>query len=203
MCADRRTQHAPRAQPLTSASTLTDLHRGALDGNAEAWNLLVARLQRVAWWALGSVGLSTEDRKDAFAAAFARLVESLPTIHDPECLPGWIATTATREGYAISRRQARCTPSAHLDIKADLNDAPPPGEALLNAELHGAVRKAFQSLSPECQRLLRLLALDPPLSYAEIAEVLGRPVGSIGPTRQRCLEQLRTKLSGYTNGGAS
>jgi DNA-directed RNA polymerase specialized sigma24 family protein len=62
---------------------------------------------------------------------------------------------------------------------------------LLTAERHAALREAFTSLSPPCQRLLALLIKDPPVPYEEISATLGIAVGSIGPTRRRCLEQLR------------
>jgi DNA-directed RNA polymerase specialized sigma24 family protein len=62
---------------------------------------------------------------------------------------------------------------------------------LLQAEQHAALREAFGQLSPACQQLLALLIEDPALSYAEISARLGIPVGSIGPSRRRCLDKLR------------
>ena len=59
------------------------------------------------------------------------------------------------------------------------------------AERHAALREAFGQLPPGCQQLLALLTADPPVSYAEISVRLGIPVGSIGPTRRRCLDKLR------------
>jgi DNA-directed RNA polymerase specialized sigma24 family protein len=57
-----------------------------------------------------------------------------------------------------------------------------------------AVLTAFAQLSPEDQHLMRLLCAVPPLDYQTIAELLGRPIGSIGPTRARCLERLKKLL---------
>ena len=54
--------------------------------------------------------------------------------------------------------------------------------------------QAFAKLSPEDQQLMRLLCAVPPIDYQTIAEMLGRPIGSIGPTRARCLERLKKLL---------
>jgi DNA-directed RNA polymerase specialized sigma24 family protein len=59
------------------------------------------------------------------------------------------------------------------------------------AERHAALREALQDLPPVGQRLITLLAADPPVPYAEISTRLDIPVGSIGPTRRRCLDKLR------------
>ena len=66
-----------------------------------------------------------------------------------------------------------------------------PERGLVDDELRVALQAALAELSTACQDLLRLLTIDPPLSYADIGEALGLPHGSIGPTRQRCLERLR------------
>jgi hypothetical protein len=51
-----------------------------------------------------------------------------------------------------------------------------------------------------CQRLLLVLMTDPPPSYQDVAETLSMPIGSIGPTRARCLERLRDLLDGVNTG---
>ncbi len=72
--------------------------------------------------------------------------------------------------------------------------APPLDERLLEDEQLGAVLAAFEQMAPKCQDLLRLLCTDPPLDYEAISEILDMPIGSIGPTRSRCLERLRRHL---------
>jgi RNA polymerase sigma factor (sigma-70 family) len=162
----------------------------ALDGDRDAWNGLVDRLQGVAWHAIGGFDLRTEDRKDAFAATFFRLHERLSTVREPQKLPGWVATTARNEVRTLLRARRRLVPSdpADLAVPPDPSSGDDP---VIEAELVGAVHRAFATLSARCQELLRLATLDPPLSYAEIGEALDMPHGSIGPTRQRCLDQLR------------
>jgi DNA-directed RNA polymerase specialized sigma24 family protein len=63
---------------------------------------------------------------------------------------------------------------------------------LLAQERHIALRAAFAGLSEQCQQLLTLLFHDPPTPYATISATMGLPVGGIGPSRQRCLDKLRT-----------
>jgi DNA-directed RNA polymerase specialized sigma24 family protein len=77
--------------------------------------------------------------------------------------------------------------------RRESND-PEPVDGLLLTEDQLAVRSAFARLGDACRRLLTLMLADPPLSYDEIAAALDRPRGSLGPTRQRCLEQLRNLL---------
>jgi len=163
----------------------------ALAGERQAWEALVDRLKRVAWRSIAGFDLGDEDRKDAFAATFFRLNERLSTIREPAKLPGWVATTARNEVHTLlrARRRLRATDPQDLPL------VPQPAisdEGLMDDELHGAVRIGFASLSSRCQELLRLATLDPPLSYAEIGDLMEMPHGSIGPTRQRCLDQLRS-----------
>jgi RNA polymerase sigma factor (sigma-70 family) len=166
------------------------LARSALAGDSAAWEELVARLQRVAWRSIAGFDLSEEDRKDAFAGTFFRLYERLGTIREPAKLPGWVATTARNEVHSLLRARRR-------DVPTDLNDehlaptSPEPASRLLEGELHTALHAGLARLSAPCRQLLLLLTTDPPLSYGEVSELLELPHGSIGPTRQRCLDRLR------------
>jgi DNA-directed RNA polymerase specialized sigma24 family protein len=97
----------------------------------------------------------------------------------------------------VSRRADLPRPGE--DFATIPDDGPAPGEQLLRDEQDRVLWAALAELGDACQRLIRLLISDPPPSYAEAAIILGMKVGSIGPTRQRCLNQLR-KLAGL-NGG--
>lgn len=162
----------------------------ALAGDALAWDHLVDRLQRVAWRAIAGFDLSDEDRKDAFAATFFRLYERLHTVREPAKLPGWVATTARNEVLTLLRGRRRAAPTELTDEQLPAVEHEP-AAALLQQELHAALHAGLARLSAACQQLLHLLTADPPLSYAELGELLGLPHGSIGPTRQRCLDRLR------------
>ncbi len=185
------------------AAELQQLVSRALDGEREAWERLVAALKGVAWRVINTFGLSAEDSNDAFASTFFRLYERLPTVREPEKLPGWVATTARNEVRTLLRTRRRLRPSSYLaDGPAHL---PPHDEPLLDGELRAAVARAFRRLSIPCQELLRLLSHEPPLSYDEIAARLGRPRGGLGPSRQRCLDNLRRtpELRPFLEGGGA
>jgi RNA polymerase sigma factor (sigma-70 family) len=167
-----------------------DLVRGALAGGQASWDQLVDRLQRVAWRAIAGFDLSPEDRKDAFAGTFFRLYERLDTIREPAKLPGWVATTARNEVLSLLRARRRDTPVDIDDQHLPLVDQEPAAH-LLDLELRQALHRGLARLSAACQQLLHLLTIDPPLSYAEVGDLLDVPHGSIGPTRQRCLDRLR------------
>ena len=64
-------------------------------------------------------------------------------------------------------------------------------EELILAERHAALREAMSDLPPGYRELMSLLTADPPVSYAEISARLGIPIGSIGPSRSRCLARMR------------
>jgi RNA polymerase sigma factor (sigma-70 family) len=174
----------------TPAVSFEDLLPAALAGHQDAWDQLVARLERVAWRAITGFDLSAEDRKDAFAGTFFRLYERLGTIREPAKLPGWVATTARNEVLALLRARRRDTPVDLDDQHLPAVDSDPAAR-LLDLELHEALHGGLARLSAACRQLLHLLTIDPPLSYAEVGDVLDLPHGSIGPTRQRCLDRLR------------
>lgn len=188
----------PRHQ---SSSDLPALVARALERDQRAWRDLVNRLKGVAWKVIYSYDLSEEDRNDAFASTFFRLHERLATVREPEKLPGWVATTARNEANTVSRRRSKLVPMAELPLRTvDHGDH---GEGLESDELRTALYAAFSSLSPEHQALMRMLSADPPIGYDEISRVLDLPHGSIGPTRARCLQRLRTspELAPFLNGG--
>jgi len=165
----------------------------AADGDASAWDELVERHARLVWSVLRSYRLDDATAADVFQTVWLRLVEQVDRIRDPERLAAWLATTARREALRVLRRGARETPTDSVPDHAE-PFAVAPGDDLLAGEEHGAVLTAFAQLSESCQALLRLLTADPPLDYRTIAELVDRPIGSIGPTRQRCLDRLRALL---------
>ncbi len=186
-----RLMRAPADDPgdFPTRPAFAGLVKLARDGDPVAKEALVERLQRLVWHTLADFGLSNEDRQDVFAGTFCRLFERLETIREPDRLPGWIATTARNEAHTLLRARARVVVSDELFESESVGPASDQG--LLDQELHGALRAAFGALPRSCRELLRLLTTVPKLSYEEISAVLGMPHGSIGPTRQRCIERLR------------
>jgi RNA polymerase sigma factor (sigma-70 family) len=160
------------------------------DGDQDAWNELIERYAPLVWSICARSQLSREDIDDAAQSVWLLLVENIGSLREPAALPGWLATTTRREALRIlgaaQRREQR-----------GLEEDVPPGLAatteqeIIAAERNAALRAAFAELQRGCRELLSMLMSDPPRSYAEISAALGIPVGSIGPTRARCLDQLR------------
>lgn len=169
------------------------LLNAAAHGDHNAWNQLVDRYGRLVWAVIRSFGLDHAAAADVSQTVWLRLVEHCNDIRDPQRLPGWLATTARREAIRVLRGQRRQQPSEVVLDAAD-RSSPLTDEMLLDDETSREVFAAFQHLSPACQQLLRLLTAEPRLDYAAIGQVIGRPVGSIGPTRGRCIANLRRLL---------
>lgn len=176
--------------PRADQPNFAGLARRALEGDQRAKDELVDKLGPLVWHVIADFGLSKEDRQDVYAGAFCRLFEHLSTIRDPDRLPGWIATTARNEARSLLRARGRMVLSD--DVGEGEQDTDPPTDAgLLDTELRVALHRAFLGLPRKCQQLLRLVTSIPRLSYEEVGDLLGMPHGSIGPTRQRCLDRLR------------
>jgi RNA polymerase sigma factor (sigma-70 family) len=153
------------------------------------------------WSIARSFRLGQADASDVVQTTWLRLLEHLGSIRQPERVSGWLATTARNECLALLRRQAR--QGGTLDNPEQLvADDAAPDEALLQGERDAQLWQALGRLSGLCQGLLRVLAADPPPSYQEVALALDMPIGSIGPRRGRCLEQLRLQLADAAAGDA-
>jgi RNA polymerase sigma factor (sigma-70 family) len=172
---------------------IIDLVNRAAKGEKHAWDALVERFIPLIWSICRKHRLGDADAEDVGQVVWLQLMNQLGKIRDPAALPGWLATVTRRECLRVIGATQR-PPAAGYVISAEIIADEQSGTAeqeLLAAERHAALREAFAALPPSGQRLIALLLEDPPLSYAEISARLGIPVGSIGPTRRRCLDKLR------------
>ena len=192
----QQTHQRPSGYRVTGPEPATaDLVRAAADGDRSAWDELVARFSGLVWAVARGHRLQGDDAADVFQTTWLRLVEQLGRLREPDRVGAWLATTARRECLRVLRRSGRETVSGPELLDAVPDDAAPVDDGLLRAERQQAVWHSLEQASPRCQRLLRVLVADPPLSYTEVAQVLDMPIGSIGPTRRRCLEHLRARLA--------
>jgi RNA polymerase sigma factor (sigma-70 family) len=194
----------PTDRCLQSAHMVSDvgqLLQRAAAGERQAWDQLVERYARLVWSVARSFGLDDATANDVSQTVWLRLVEHCDRIRDPERLAGWLATTTRREALRVLRGLRRQQPSEAVVGTPD-RTSPQPDELLLDEELLRTVYRGFSALSHRCQQLLRLLCAEPRLDYATISEIIGRPVGSIGPTRARCLDHLRRLIDSPTETGA-
>jgi RNA polymerase sigma factor (sigma-70 family) len=172
---------------------VADLVARARGGDVQAWDALVERYASLIWSICRRYRLDRADAEDVGQSVWMRLVNKLDEIRDPAALPGWLATTTRRECERVARAASGPRAVVYAVDTDKIPDAH--GEAaeqeLLEAERHAALREAFTHLPAAYQQLIGMLIADPPLPYAEISARLGIPVGSIGPTRSRCLDRMR------------
>ena len=163
------------------------------EGDQAAWGRLVARFSPLLWAVARAHRLSDADAADVVQGTWLRLVEHLGRIREPERVGAWLATTCRRECLAVLRRGSRELP-AEQDRVVDLTGADhrTVDADLLRRERDARLWSVFEGLSDPCRRLLRTLLADPAPSYDEVSAALGMPIGSIGPTRGRCLRHLHT-----------
>jgi RNA polymerase sigma factor (sigma-70 family) len=180
---------------------LTELVADASHGDAAAWNAIVERFSSLLWAVARGHRLGQDDAADVVQNTWLKLLDHLDTIAQPEALAGWLSTTARYECLAVLRKKGR----EHLVRDDDLATRVVDDQvlaldaALLDDERDVELWTCFGHLPERCQVLLRaLMASDRP-NYRAISEALGMSVGSIGPTRMRCLDKLRDLIgsSGY------
>ena len=164
----------------------------ASTGDRQAWEGLVHRFAGLVWSVARAHGLSEADAADVSQTAWLRLVEQLHRVRDPQRVGAWLASTTRHEALRILRVAGRQLPVGD-DAELEPSDPAPatPEAQALASEQSEILWHAFAALPAPCQRLLRVLMADPPPSYQEAAAALGMPIGSIGPTRGRCLDRLR------------
>jgi RNA polymerase sigma factor (sigma-70 family) len=164
----------------------------AREGDQGAWDELVERYAPLVWSICRRHRLRGPEADDVGQSVWLRLVEQLGALRQPAALPGWLATTTQRECLRVTRAAGRReTAERPLDFEPPSADDAVIEQELIKAERRAALRAAFAQLPLACRRLLSLLMQEPPLPYAEISTRLGTPIGSIGPSRARCLARLR------------
>jgi RNA polymerase sigma factor (sigma-70 family) len=163
----------------------------------QAWNQLIERYQHIIDAVCRRYQLRPEDSADVSQTVWMKAIDNLDRIRDLRAMPGWIKTTAMRAACTVLRSRERLT---LVDVSegnsgdwSPLHPASGSGEVdaqMLHAERRAAVRDGLAELTATHRALLNLLVIDPPISYQQISEQLGMPVGSIGPTRARCFRKL-------------
>lgn len=177
----------------TGGADMGKLVTEARGGSQDAWNQLVERLLPLVTSLIRRHRLFGADADDVNQTVWLRLVEHLDRIEEPLALPGWLSTVTRNECLRMLQKRSRMVPTDPQESptfeRAD--DAPDPVDALMITERHSALVDALLELPTDRRELLLLLTEDPPLTYAEISRRSGIPVGSIGPTRARAIQQLR------------
>ncbi len=175
----------------------SELVEGCLAGDGQAWAQLVGRYQRLVYSVALRHGLSPEDADDVFQAVFTILLGKLETCRDRRRLGAWLVTITRREAWRVARGRNSSLGNGSDELLEARAAAEPLPEAIFEQlEEQDLIRQALEQLGEPCRRLLEhLFYRQQPLSYAEIAQQLAMPEGSIGPTRARCLAKLRDILA--------
>lgn len=178
------------------APDVAALVRRAAEGDHQAWESLVDQFARLIWSITVEFKLAESDAADVVQTTWLRLLEHIDRIRYPDRVGAWLAATARNEclrSMGVRKRVVLGHDETQLDHAAAV-EAPGIDERLLADERDQVVRDALSALPNRWQRLLEMLMADPPVSYTEISDQLGLPIGSIGPTRGRCLARLRVLL---------
>jgi len=173
----------------------TRLVKECLAGNEEAWSLLIDKYKALIYSIPVKYGLPSQEAADVFQSTCMELLERLPELREPRALPKWLMQVAHHQCYRVKRQQQRLV---SRDAEPDLPDPETPAIAeglVQQTQEEQLLREAMANLTPQCRKLVELLFFEtPPRPYSEVAAELGLALGSIGFTRQKCIERLRRTL---------
>lgn len=172
-----------------------DLFTRVRAGDQAAWNELVARCSPMLWRVARSFRFDEAACADIVQATWLALAERGHTVREPRAVRAWLARTAHFACLHEVRRRRRVQPRDDEAQAETVDLRPQPDEQVLATDRDRLLWRAVGRLSDRDRLLLTLLSSSPPMSYADIAVAMGMPVGSIGPTRARCLLRLRRELA--------
>jgi RNA polymerase sigma factor (sigma-70 family) len=187
----------PGERDPVDRAAIAALVKAAAAGDQKAWDGLVDKFASTVWAIARAHRLNAADAADVSQTTWLRLLEHLDRIEQPERVGAWLATTARRESLHVLRVSGRQVPSGYdFEVLPDPAAGMSPDRGVMSSETTRLVGELVDKLPIRSQLLLRLLSADSPLSYRDISEALSMPIGSIGPTRARALEQLRRHALG-------
>jgi len=171
------------------------LVKECLSGNEEAWSLLIEKYKALIYSIPVKYRLPPHEAAEIFQATCVELLHRLPQLREPRALPKWLMQVAHHQCYRWKRHQQRVV-SRDGDSDLPEPETPAIAESLVQqTQEEQILREAMAALSPQCRRLVELLFFETPARpYSEVAAELGLAVGSIGFTRQKCMDRLRKHL---------
>lgn len=175
---------------MCAQQTATDIPRAALN---------IAELAEQYTGLLRGIGcqyrLTREEQEDAAQSTWLALCQNADQIRDPQCIPGWLATTMRRFSAAAIRRRRRESPASEsIDAFAAADRAPELADIVAFKHATLRLRQAITQLPERERRLIQLQFGPTKPGYAQISRTMQMPIGSIGPVRGRALRRLRTLL---------
>lgn len=182
------------AHPGAVWAQATDAFDRWLSGDPTGLDDLVAVMTPVLWHVVRSYRLETEQAEDVIQTTWLALVRRCTTIIDTAAVGGWLTTTARREAWRSAKAAGRVMPAEDEELQPHLPRQGSAEAVVVEDDRRQRLWAAVDTLPERCRRLLRVVAFENRPDYASLAVDLGMPVGSIGPTRGRCLAKLRVAL---------
>lgn len=189
--------------PGTLASRAADLFRAFRDGDQATIAELVTLVTPILWHTARAQRLDRQSAEDVVQSSWLALVRNAGSITDPQAVLQWLIVCTRREAWRVVKRIDRSEPR---ELEPDEAVSPVhelPEEQVLRSDSDSRLWQHIAQLPQRCQALLRVIAFADRPDYAAVARSLGMPVGSIGPTRGRCLAKLRQQLSTDPEWGAA
>jgi len=186
------TKAAPKAPRVSTDERLV---KDCLAGSEEAWSLLIEKYKALIYSIPVKYRLPPHEAADVFQSTCVELLRRLPDLREPKALPKWLMQVAHHQCYRWKQQQLRVV-SRDGDANLPEPETPAIAETLVQqTQEEQLLREAMGSLSSQCRRLVELLFFETPARpYSEVAAELGLAVGSIGFTRQKCMDRLRKRL---------
>lgn len=164
------------------------------DGDKAKMGELVAILTPILWHTVRASRLDTATAEDVLQTTWLTLVRKADSITEPLAVLQWLVVTTKRESWRVSRNQAKVRPEDLQTSGAGEDVGPGVEEEVILHDSDARLWAHLNALSERCRALLRVIAFADRPDYAELGRALGMPLGSIGPTRGRCLAKLRAAL---------
>lgn len=179
------------------AKRYADALRGAREGSSHALDEVITELSPMLWRVARAAGLDKPTAEDVVQATWLALLKSLATIEKPAALPGWLAKTAKRESWKVSKSRGKERASDRewdgiIDDQPELDDDV--AERMGLAPRYRTLWKAIRKLPPMCLSMVQIIAYIERPSLQQVSKALGMPRGAVGPNRGRCLAKLRELL---------
>lgn len=189
----------PAAAPSPDGETTRweragDLFARWRDGDARAMDDLVQLMTPTLWHIVRAYGVDAALAEDVVQTTWLTLVRRHETIADPHAVSGWLTTCARREAWRASRTQRRVDVTDNDELEPQLRTAESAESSAARNDATERLWAAVGRLAERCRRLLRVVAFEERPDYARLARDMSMPIGSIGPTRRRCLGKLRALL---------
>ena len=173
----------------------TRLVKECLSGNETAWSQLIDKYKALIYSIPIKYNLPPQEAADVFQATCVELLVRLPELRQPRALPKWLMQVAHHECYRVKRLSQRVVSRDGEDTMPEPETLPIAESLIQQTQEEQMLREAMAVLTPQCRRLVEMLFFESPARpYAQVAAELGLALGSIGFTRQKCIERLRRQL---------